>query len=174
MSDLTDDVDAVARGDGAAFERIVTATSARMVRLGARILGNLEDGEDVAQEAYVKAHRAIVEGRFDRRSKVETWLHRIVTNTAIDVLRSGSRRQRPTDAVPDAGWDGGAAAEARVALAELDSQLAGLPPDQRAALVLKAVEGRSAGEIAELLGTSEGAVEQLLVRARSALREKRS
>lgn len=169
MSDLADDVGAVARGDTAAFGRIVSATSAKLVRLGARIMGNLEDGEDVAQEAYVKAHRAIVEGRFDGRSKVETWLYRIVTNTAIDALRSGAKRHQPTDVVPDAGWDGASAAEARVALRELDVLLRNLPPDQRAALVLKSVEGLSSGEIAEVMGSTEGAVEQRLVRARAAL-----
>lgn len=134
-------------------------------------MGNLEDGEDVVQEAYLKAHRAIVDGRFDGRSKVDTWLYRIVTNTAIDALRSGVRRQRPTDAVPEIAWDGAAAAEARIALKELDVLLAGLPPDQRAALVLKSVEGLSAAEIAEITGSSEGAVEQHLVRARAALKK---
>jgi RNA polymerase sigma-70 factor (ECF subfamily) len=171
LSDLTDDVEAVARGDTAAFRRIVSATSGKLVRLGARIMGNLEDGEDVAQEAYLKAHRAIMEGRFDGRSKVETWLHRIVTNTAIDALRSGTRRHRPTDVLPDPGWDGASAAEARVALVELDALLGNLPPDQRAALVLKSVEGRSAGEIAEIMRSTEGAVEQLLVRARATLKK---
>jgi RNA polymerase sigma-70 factor, ECF subfamily len=173
LSDLADDVAAVARGDTAAFGRIVSATSNKLVRLAARIMGNLEDGEDVAQEAYVKAHRAIVEGRFDGRSKVETWLHRIVTNAAIDALRSGIRRQQPTDVLPDAGWDGAAAAEARVALRELDALLGTLPPDQRAALVLKSVEGRSSSEVAELMGSTEGAVEQLLFRARATLKERR-
>lgn len=170
MDELSEAVNEVKLGNEAAFRKIVLATSVRLVRVAARIMGSLEDGEDVVQEAYVKAHRALVEGRFDGRSRVETWLYRVVTNTAIDTLRSGKKRPRETDVAADPGWDGGEAAEARVALAELDTLLATLPPDQKAALVLKSVEGMSASEVAEVMGTTEGAVEQHLVRARAALR----
>jgi RNA polymerase sigma-70 factor (ECF subfamily) len=149
----------------------VLATSQKLVRLAARITGSAEDGEDVVQEAYVKAYRALVEGRFDQRSRVDTWLYRIVANSAIDALRSGRKRPKSMETIPEPAWDGAGAAEARVALAELDSVLAGLPHDQRAALVLKSVEGLSSAEIADIMGTTEGAVEQRLVRARATLKE---
>lgn len=171
MADLKEEVDAIARGDSAAFRRLVLATSQKLVRLAARITGNVAEAEDVVQEAYVKAYRALVEGRFDRRSRVETWLYRIVTNGAIDALRAGGRRPMSDEAVIEPAWDGVGAAEARVALAELDSLLRGLPHDQRAAVVLKSVEGLSSAEIAEITGTTEGAVEQRLVRARATLKE---
>lgn len=132
-------------------------------------MGNLSDGEDVVQESYMKAHRALTSGQFDGRSSVTTWLHRIVTNTAIDALRARARRPLGSDTVERAAWDGASAMEARLALAELDDMLADLPADQRAALVLKTVEGLSAKEIAESMDTTEGAVEQLLVRGRVAL-----
>jgi len=141
------------------------------VRLAARIIGTVEDGEDVVQEAYVKAHRALVEGRFDRRSRIDTWLYRIVANSAIDALRAGARRPKSVETIPEPSWDGVGAAEARVALAELEALLGGLPHDQRAALVLKSVEGLSSSEIAEIMGTTEGAVEQRLVRARATLKD---
>ena len=171
MADLKEEVDAIARGDGAAFRRLVLATSQKLVRLAARITGSIEDGEDVVQEAYVKAHRALIEGRFDRRSRVDTWLYRIVTNASIDALRSGAKRPKSVDTLPEPAWDGLGAAEARVALRELDALLDGLPHDQRAALVLKGVEGLSSSEIAEIMNTTEGAVEQRLVRARASLQE---
>lgn len=171
MADLKEDVDAVVRGDTARFRRIVLATSQKLVRLAARITGSVEDGEDVVQEAYMKAYRALVEGRFDGRSRVETWLYRIVANTAIDSLRSGRKKPRNLDSIPEQSWDGSGAAEARVALSELDSLLAGLPHDQRTAIVLKGVEGLSSAEIAEITGTTEGAVEQRLVRARATLKQ---
>jgi RNA polymerase sigma-70 factor (ECF subfamily) len=171
VADLKEEVDAIVRGDPAAFRRLVVATSQKLVRLAARITGSLEDGEDVVQEAYMKAHRALVEGRFDRRSRVDTWLYRIVANSAIDALRAGARRPQRLETIPEPAWDGAVAAEARVALAELDALLDGLPPDQRAAIVLKGVEGRSSAEIAEITGTTEGAVEQRLVRARATLKE---
>jgi RNA polymerase sigma-70 factor (ECF subfamily) len=65
-------------------------------------------------------------------------------------------------------------AEARVALSEIADWLGELPPEQRAALTLTALEGLSATEVAEILGISEGAVEQRLVRARTTLRERRT
>lgn len=170
MDELAEAVREVIDGNTAAFRKIVLATNVRLVRVAARIMGSLEDGEDVVQEAYVKAHRALVEGRFDGRSRVETWLYRVVTNSAIDALRSGKRKPKEADVAAEPSWDGGQAAEARVALAELDQLLAALPPDQRAALVLKSVEGMSANEVADVMGTTEGAVEQHLVRARAALR----
>lgn len=158
--------------DPRAFREIVVATSAELVRLAARIMGNLADAEDVVQEAYVRAHRSLVAGQFDGRSKLLTWLRRIVANAAIDALRSRRRRPAATDTAPEVGWDGAASAEARVALTELDDWLGALPPDQRAALTLSAVEGLGNAEIAEIMGCTEGAVEQRLVRARAALRKR--
>ncbi|WP_437957845.1 RNA polymerase sigma factor [Sorangium sp. So ce119] len=161
----------VARGDDAAFRQIVEHTRAPMYRLAARLVGDLAEAEDALQEAFVDAYRALREGRYDGRSKVETWLYRIVTNACLDALRR--RRDTPREAreaSTEPRFDGLVSAEARVALRELDALLAALPPQERAALVLVAVEGLPAKEAAAALGCSEGAVEQRLVRARAALR----
>ncbi|HEY5375702.1 MAG TPA: RNA polymerase sigma factor [Polyangiaceae bacterium] len=174
MDTLEKAVDRVLAGDRAAFQQIVDTTSQKLVRLGARIMGNQADAEDVVQEAYVKAYRALTAGDFDRRSSTSTWLYRIVVNGAIDAKRSRSRRHETTDDVQiEPGWDGAAFAEARLALSELDEWLAALPPDQRAALVLQSMEGLNNTEIAQVMGVSEGAVEQRLVRARATLRSRR-
>jgi len=166
-------VDRVLGGDRSAFQQIVDATSQQLVRLGARIMGNQADAEDVVQEAYVKAYRALTAGDFERRSSASTWLYRIVVNSAIDAKRSRTRRKEASDEQLEAGWDGASAAEARVALTELDEWLEALPADQRAALVLQTMEGLNNTEIAQVMGVSEGAVEQRLVRARTALRQRR-
>jgi len=166
-------VDRVLSGDRSAFQQIVDATSQKLVRLGARIMGNQADAEDVVQEAYVKAYRALTAGEFDRRSSTNTWLYRIVVNGAIDAKRTRKRRAEASDEQVDPGWDGAARAEARLALSELDDWLQALPPDQRAALVLQSMEGLNNTEIAQVMGVSEGAVEQRLVRARASLRQKR-
>ena len=171
MDNLGEAVERVRAGDTAAFQRIVDATSARLVRLGARMLGNVVDAEDVVQEAYVKAYRALVSGEFDGRANVGTWLYRIVTNQAIDAMRGRARRPKPTDTADETSSDL-ASAEQKLALAELADWMDELPPDQRATLVLKAVEGMTSPEIAEILQCSEGAVEQRLVRARAALRKR--
>jgi RNA polymerase sigma-70 factor (ECF subfamily) len=171
LDNLDEAVERVRSGDTAAFQRIVNATSARLVRLAARMLGNLVDAEDVVQDAYVKAYRALMTGEFDGRANVSTWLYRIVTNQAIDAMRGRARRPKPTDTADEATSDLGSA-EQKLALAELADFMSELPPDQRAALVLKAVEGLTSPEIAEVLQCSEGAVEQRLVRARTALRKR--
>lgn len=174
MDTLEKAVDRVLSGDTSAFQQIVAQTSVRLVRLGARIMGNQADAEDVVQEAYVKAFRALKAGEFDRRSSTATWLYRIVVNGAIDAKRSRNRRGETSDeAVETAAWDGAASAEARVALTELDEWLGSLPTEQRATLVLQSLEGMNNGEIAEVMGVSEGAVEQRLVRARATLRQRR-
>ena len=164
----------VARGDSAAFQIIVSGTSDRLVRLAARLLGNISDAEDVVQEAYVKAYRALGAGQFDGRSSLTTWLYRIVTRAAIDALRSNKRRATPSESLPEQSFDGLGQAEARLAVAELAGLLEALPEDQRAAIVLKSVEGLSTPEIASTLDCSEGAVEQRLVRARQSLRARSS
>ena len=171
MSDLEQAAQRLAGGDRSAFQVIVDATSAKLVRLSARMLGNVADAEDVVQEAYVKAYRALTEGGFDGRSRVETWLYRIVVNGTIDAKRKLKRTA--TDELVEAGWDGSASAESIVALRELASWLGELPEEQQTVLMLRAVEGLSSAEIAQILECSEGAVEQRLVRARTMLREKR-
>ena len=171
MDNLTEAVERVRAGDAAAFQRIVDSTSDRLVRLAARMLGTVVDAEDVVQEAYVKAYRALASGEFDGRANVSTWLYRVVTNQAIDAMRGRARRPRPTDTADESASDL-ASAEQKLALAELADWMGDLPADQRAALVLKVVEGMTSPEIAEVLQCSEGAVEQRLVRARAALRKR--
>jgi RNA polymerase sigma-70 factor (ECF subfamily) len=171
LDNLTEAVTRVRSGDTAAFQRIVDATSGRLVRLAARMLGSVVDAEDVVQEAYVKAYRALQTGEFDGRANVSTWLFRIVTNQAIDAMRGRARRPKPTDTADESISDL-ASAEEQLALSELSDWMSELPADQRATLVLKAVEGMTSPEIAEVLECSEGAVEQRLVRARAALRKR--
>jgi RNA polymerase sigma-70 factor (ECF subfamily) len=140
------------------------------------MLGNVADAEDVVQEAYVKAYRSLLDGQFDRRAKVETWLYRIVVNATVDARRKRARRVPAVPVEEETALpieEGESPAEARLALTELADWLGELPPDQQLALVLKAVEGRESAEIAEILGCSEGAVEQRLVRARATLRQRR-
>jgi RNA polymerase sigma-70 factor (ECF subfamily) len=166
---------AVARvlaGDASAFHQIVDATSPTLVRLSIRMMGNVADGEDAMQEAYVKAYRGLVEGRFDGRAQFGTWLRRIVVNTAIDAMRARARTPRASSELVDAAPDEHTSAETSLALREISDWLGALPPDQRAALVLKSIEGHTSSEVAELLGCSEGAVEQRLVRARLTLRQR--
>ena len=170
--DLQEAVEKVVGGDAAAFQTIVEATAPRLVRLAARILGDLSEAEDVVQDSYVKTYQALTSGGFDGRSAIETWLYRVVVNASVDERRRRGRRPAPTDTIGDVAWDGRPSAEARIALSELSDWLSDLPTEQHAAIVLKCVEGLSSAEVARTLGCSEGAVEQRLVRARAALRRR--
>lgn len=166
----------VQRGEVDAFQSIVEQTSDMLVRLSARMLGNVTDAEDVVQEAFVKAYRALANDEFDGRSSVKTWLYRIVTNASLDALRKRKRGVEVADDVlPERqSTSSPAQLEARLALRELSDYLDGLPEEQRVAILLKGVEGLTTSEIAAIMNSSEGAVEQRLVRARAYLRGRRN
>ena len=87
MEELDRAVEDMRHGEEASFRQVVEATETRCIRLAARLMGNMADAEDVVQDSYIKAYKAISEGAFDGRSKVERWLIQIVTRTALDALR---------------------------------------------------------------------------------------
>jgi RNA polymerase sigma-70 factor (ECF subfamily) len=158
-----------ARFDARDLDELIVSSTPRLYRLAVRLTGNLQDAEDVLQEAYLQAVRMLKAHMFLGRSALETWLYRVVTNGALRALR---RQGRVTDGVERAPppFESRAQAEVRAELQVLASWLAELPEEQRAALVLKELEGLSTAEIAAVLQCSEGAVEQRLVRARGTLR----
>lgn len=152
-----------------ALEREALAHSAALYKLAARLLGNAAEAEDVLQEAFAKAITELRRGAFRGDCALSSWLYRIVTHAAFDRLRE--LRKESSQELADERV-ASATPEAAVALRELGDALRELPDDQRAALVLKEVQGLSAREVAEVLERSEGAVEQLLVRARQALKRR--
>jgi len=168
--DLEEAARRVARGDVSAFATLVNATSARLYRLAIKMMGSGEEAEDVLQESYARAYEALRAGRFEGAARVDSWLYRIVANQAINALRSRRRRPAVTLQNDDIVADPRQASDVRVVLRELSGWLDALPADQRAALVLRELEGLPNAEIARIMGCSEGAVEQRLVRARAALR----
>jgi RNA polymerase sigma-70 factor (TIGR02960 family) len=184
-------------GDDEAFRQL-TEPHRRELQLHCyRILGSVQDAEDVVQETLLAAWRSLE--AFEGRASVRAWLYRIATNRCLDALRARSRRPREVQAMheppeptrrtepvwlepyPDALLEDlperspGPAArfEAREAI-ELAFIVAlqRLPPGQRAALVLRDVLGFRTAEVAEMLDTGEFAVKGALQRARAAL-EKR-
>jgi RNA polymerase sigma-70 factor, ECF subfamily len=168
----------VSANDAAAFEAIVSLTHRKLYRLAASLIGDAHEAEDVLQESYIKAFDALTARRFEARSEIATWLHRIVLNRAIDALRARRRSRWRTlwlgeKSASEPAVDPRPRLEARDALRTIERWLEDLPDDQRSALVLKELEGLTVPEIAELLRTSEGAIEQRLVRARQALRKKK-
>ena len=157
--------------EGFEFHAVVRRTSQRLFRLALRITGNDADASDVLQEGYLRAFRAIGRLRGRPSAELDAWLYAVVTHAALNWLRDrkrASHRERGagTPEPPDAQG----MLEARDVLRKLQALLDRLPPEQRVALVLKELEGKSAREVAGLLGITEGALEQRLVRARETLR----
>lgn len=161
-------VDLVRDGYDAAFEEIVRRYRRQLDRFAAAIVGG--HSEDVTQDAFSKALLAL------RGSEVEIelrpWLYRIVRNTALNDLRD---RAPATDELPEEGLPSGrsaaAAVLAREELADLMQRLRALPEPQRAAIVMRELEGLSHEEIAAALGVTGGAARQVIYRARAALRD---
>jgi RNA polymerase sigma-70 factor (TIGR02960 family) len=182
-------------GDEEAF-RELTEPHRRELQLHCyRILGSVQDAEDLVQETLLAAWRGLE--AFEGRSSVRTWLYRIATNRCLNALRDRSRRPRelpamdelpePTrrsepiwlepypdlllEEIPDRSPGPAARYEAResIELAFIVA-LQGLPPSQRVALVLRDVLGFRTAEVAEMLDTGEASVKGALQRARTALR----
>jgi RNA polymerase sigma-70 factor, ECF subfamily len=169
----TDIVRRVEAEGPSAFEPVVRAMSPRLFRLALRILGRASDAEDAVQDAFVRAYDAMTLGRYDETLRMDAWLVRIVTRASIDCLRSRKVRE-PAGAETELAElaAAGLGEEHANATLELSAWLACLAPDQRAAVVLKFMEGMTSAEVAATLEISEGAVEQRILRARATLRKR--
>ena len=170
-------IDRVRAGDARAFEELARTFERPLFRHVARMLGP-DDAEDAVQDAFLSAWRSI--GSFDGRS-FRAWLFRIATNRALDVIRARKRRNElplePAEdeertwvepASPGPTLDQLAAgAEARDAV---EAALQTIPAEQRAALLLRDVEGFDYEEIGRITGAEPGTVRSRIFRARLAVR----
>jgi RNA polymerase sigma-70 factor (ECF subfamily) len=193
-------LEAAQGGDEGAFQRLIEPRRSELHAHCYRMLGSVHDAEDALQEAMLRAWRGI--GRFEGRSSLRSWLYTIATNTCLNAIEKRPKRVVPVDYGPPADphdgvgeplvesvWiepypdeiigleDGYAAPEARyeqreaVELAFI-AALQLLPPNQRAALVLREVLGFSAEETAAALDTSVASVNSALQRARKTVEER--
>ena len=160
-------------GDADAFEELVRLHTPQLYRLLARMLGSASAAEDVVQECVIRAWRALPNFRGDAR--FSTWLYRIAINEGNRHLARESRRELlPFEDVlryvPDVGAQTAELAEAGELREQLESLLADLPSNYRAAVVLRDVEGFSNEEAAELLDLDIRNFKSRLHRGRMALR----
>jgi RNA polymerase sigma-70 factor (ECF subfamily) len=165
---------AVNAGDSHAYRALVEAHSRYVYQVAYRMTGSPADAEDVVQETFLKAYRQL--GRFEARADFRTWIHRIATNCAIDLIRARRYRETAHDA---ADLESGAIGEVAVSHApapdrqvlseEIQSRvtegLAQLTPLERAAFTLRHVEGRSIQEIGAALGLKTDAAKHSVFRA---------
>jgi RNA polymerase sigma-70 factor, ECF subfamily len=193
-------LDAARAGDEEAFRRLVEPRRAELLAHCYRMLGSLHDAEDALQEALLRAWRGLA--RFEGRSSFRSWLYTIATNTCLSAIERRPKRVLPVDYGPPADphttpgeplvesvWlepypddklgveDGPATPEARYEQREsvelaFVAALQHLPPNQRAALILREVLGFSAREVAETLETTVASVNSALQRAREAVEQR--
>lgn len=168
-------VERARRGDEGAFGELVERHQGRALALAWRLGGDRADAEEVAQDAFVRAWRALPS--FRGESAFGTWLHRIVTRVALDRRARATARRSHEVGVGDADLESVAAAgpvpeeEDRVTAQARAALLAGLSEAQRAAVSLHYLEDRPVLEVARLLGVPENTVKTHLARARAAMRE---
>jgi RNA polymerase sigma-70 factor, ECF subfamily len=153
-------------GDRLAFGRLVTRHQERLWAVAVRTLGDREEAADALQDALLSAYRAAGSYRGDAR--VTTWLHRIVVNACLDRVRR--RAVRATVPLPEQERpDPRDALAARETALEVEAALAGLPLDQRTAIVLVDVQGLPVAEAAAVLGVPVGTVKSRCSRGRARL-----
>lgn len=163
-------------GQQSAFEQIVRRYQRPLVHFIARVTGDREHAEDLAQECFIKAFRSLA--AFDTSRRLSSWLFRIAHNTAIDAMRRPRRRLVSLDSRTADGPDLAAATPAppepdpveRAALGEaLEAALSRLRPDFRAAVVLRYDEGLAFDEIGQIMGIPETTARSHVHRARKEL-----
>jgi len=156
-------------GDANAFETIVVRYQRQVLGTAVRLLRHREDAQDAAQEVFLRLYKYLA--RFDETRALSPWLYRITVNVCRTIAKKRRRavvvelKMAPAEAVasPSRG-------EAAVELAEqrqiVVEGLKRLPEKERAALVLRDIEGLSTSEVARILGSSETTVRSQISRAR--------
>jgi RNA polymerase sigma-70 factor, ECF subfamily len=193
-------LEAARSGDQGAYQRLVELHRSELLAHCYRMLGSVHDAEDALQDALLRAWRGLP--GFEGRSSLRSWLYRIATNTCLDLIGKRPKRVLPVDYGPprdphdgplpplaESAWvepfpdealgfeDGYAAPEARYERREsielaFIAALQNLPPNQRAALILREVLGFSAREVAAILDTTTTSVNSALQRARKSVDER--
>jgi RNA polymerase sigma-70 factor (ECF subfamily) len=170
-------------GDEAAFEQLVRENGGRMLAVAKGMLRSEDDARDAVQNAFVSAFKAL--DKFEGNARLSTWLHRIVVNAALMILRRKKRKpeQSIDELLPSFLDDGHIETPAshwrevaedpieRRQLAErIRDAIESLPESYRNVLLLRDIQDLDTEETAEMMGISPGAVKTRLHRARQALR----
>lgn len=172
-------------GNDVAFERIVLKYQDRIFNLCYRFLGNMQEAEDVAQDVFIKVFKALK--RFRSESSFYTWIYRITVNTcknrikSLDYRRLKKKIQLPDETYTESNRIAAAvmsndspaeSMEKKERMKQIQTAINKLPPDQKAVIVLRDIEGFSYDEISEITGHKLGTVKSKLSRARNDLRNK--
>jgi RNA polymerase sigma-70 factor (ECF subfamily) len=160
-------------GDAAAFEQIVRRHERRVLTLAWRLLGSMADAQDAAQEVFIRTFRFL--HRFDVKRPLEPWLVRLTVNVCRDLGRKKGKRREVFSEVDGfltefpslmSAGDPHTELAAQQQRDMLHAALATLPEKERAAIVLRDLEGLSTAEVAQALGSSEATVRAQISSAR--------
>ncbi|MBI2689267.1 MAG: RNA polymerase sigma factor [Acidobacteria bacterium] len=152
-------------GDEQAFEALMRRFERPVLGLCTRLLGAGGEAEEAAQDVFFRLYRSL--DRIDEERAIEPWLFRVAWNACRDRLR----RRRPSVELESRHAVQPARGEIGLVLAEVREAVARLPDKERAALLLREVEGLETAEVAERMGTSPVTVRTHISRARVRLRE---
>jgi RNA polymerase sigma-70 factor, ECF subfamily len=163
-------------GDGDAFRVLVERHGRKVFRLAFRLIGNEEDAEDIVQETFLRAYRSLE--RFNDQAQFSSWIYRIASNYALDLLRG--RKRRTEQSLSASAADDGITIADRLATADpgpdrlavggqLQQRIKGaleeLTPQERVAFTLRHFEGHTVEEIATHLNVSSSATRNAVFRA---------
>ena len=157
------------RGDEAAFEELMRMHEGQVLRTALRLLGRIEDAEDAAQEAFLRLYRHL--RAFRTLAEIRPWLYRVTVNVSYDIGRKRRRfvAERHGEPAVEQNQEGEISLEQRREL--LAEALTYLPEKERAAVVLREVEGLETAEVAGILGSSPETVRTQVSTGRARLRE---
>ena len=167
-------VESILAGDSGAFETLVRRKTGKVYSLCYRVVGNSEDAKDIAQLVFLKLWENIT--KYDPKFAFDTWLYRMVTNVAIDFLRSRQSREatansslRLVKTVADA--DQSVSLQRKEVEAVFNEVSTALSPKQKAIFVMKEMEDLPSVEISKILGCRESTVRNHLFNARKIMQE---
>ena len=173
------------QGDEAAFPELFQRLGPRVLQYVRRLVGSEARAEEITQDVFVQMFR--FRHRYRPESKLSTWVFTIATNLCLNELRRPERQLRvdlrehrqdegdhhDESSLPDPdAIDPEQGAAGRELARALETAVAALPPKQRAALLLSRIDGMAYRDVADALGTTEGAVKALLFRATHGLRDR--
>lgn len=168
-------------GDAAAFEQIIDYCQRKVVTTAWRMLGDREDARDAAQEVFLRAYKYL--GSFDARQDFSAWLYRITVNVCRDIARKRGRGDqfKSFESERDMGNLEALASAENIEAAAIHSEqqaiigqaLSTLSKKERAAIVLRDLEGLPTEEVARILGSSQATVRSQIASARVKIKRHR-
>ena len=169
-------VEAAKGGDQRSFESLVRRYRKRIFALALHIIGSSSEADDITQDVFLKAYRALPE--FEGRSQFFTWVYRMTVNRSLNARRDRARRGEQSDdprlelaVAVDARSNPGRTAELRQTYVRLLRALDGLPADMRTTVILVSLQGMAHGEVAIIQNVSEGTIAWRMHEARRRLHD---